>query len=216
MAYADQDMSGSRVVSIIIVGLIHVAIGYVLVTGLAISAVKQVVKRVTTVDIEKPKPTPTKKPPPPPPQKAPPPPPIVAPPPPININTAPPPIQTVTKIPPPAPPTLQVPPPAPPPPPSLARPATTDHAERWSARIQQNYPPRAIRMEIQGKVGVTVTVGTNGRVESCRVSSSSGQSILDRAACDGMERYARFHPALNAAGNPTTGSYSTTIVYRLN
>ena len=35
MAYADQQMSGSRVVAIIIVALIHIALGYVLITGLA-------------------------------------------------------------------------------------------------------------------------------------------------------------------------------------
>ena len=35
MAYADQEMSGSRIVSIVIVALIHLVIGYLLVTGLA-------------------------------------------------------------------------------------------------------------------------------------------------------------------------------------
>ena len=58
MAYADQEMSGNRIVAIIIVALIHVAIGYVLITGLAYSAVKKVVERVTTVDIEEPEPEP--------------------------------------------------------------------------------------------------------------------------------------------------------------
>ena len=52
MAYADQQMSGSRIVAIIIVALIHVALGYALVTGLAYSAFKKAVERVTTVDIE--------------------------------------------------------------------------------------------------------------------------------------------------------------------
>ena len=40
MAYADQQMSGNRIVAIIIVALIHIAIGYALITGLAYSAVK--------------------------------------------------------------------------------------------------------------------------------------------------------------------------------
>jgi len=31
-----------------------------------------------------------------------------------------------------------------------------------------------------------------------------------------MQRYARFNEALDDAGNPTSGSYSTAIVYRLN
>mgnify|MGYP000551316002 CR=1 FL=1 len=56
MAYSDQQMSGNKIVAIIIVALIHVVIGYVLITGLAYSAVKKVVERVTTVDIEEPPP----------------------------------------------------------------------------------------------------------------------------------------------------------------
>ena len=65
MAYADQQMSGNRVVAIIIVALIHIALGYALITGLAYNAVQQVVERVTTIDIEEP-PPPEEEPPPPP------------------------------------------------------------------------------------------------------------------------------------------------------
>ena len=219
MAYADQQMSGSKLAAIVIVALIHIALGYALITGLAISAVKEVVQRVTTVDIDEPEPEPEEEPPPPPPEPENVPPPPVAPPPPINIAPAPPPIVTQTRIPPPAPPALVVPPPAPPappPPPSQARGASPDNQRRWAARIQENYPSRAVRSETEGNVGVRVTIGTNGRVSACTVTSSSGSSILDEAACDGMERYARFNPALDAAGNPTTGSYATTIVYQLN
>ena len=223
MAYADQQMSGSRMVAIALVVLIHLAIGYALVTGLAYSAAKQLVERVTTVDIEEP-PPPADEPPPPPPEPETAPPPPVAPPPPINVSVAPPPIQVQTNIPPPAPPVRIVPPaapPAPPPPPpappapSQARPARPDGQNRWAARIQENYPSRAIRDEIEGRVGVNVGIGPDGRVSSCSVSSSSGSSILDDAACQGMQRYARFEPALDDAGNPTNGSFSTTIVYQL-
>jgi protein TonB len=217
MAYADQRMSGNRVVAIVIVALIHVALGYVLITGLAYSAIKKAVERVTTVDIEEE--VPEEEPPPPPPPDEIAPPPIVAPPPPINIAVSPPQIQTVPIAPPPPPvvvPRAAPPPPPPPPPPSQARGATPDGLGRWSARIQEQYPPRAVRDEIEGRVGVRVTVGANGRVSDCSVSSSSGSSILDDAACAGMRSYARFNPALDAAGNPTTGSYQTTIVYNLN
>lgn len=222
MAYADQQMSGNKVVSIIIVAIIHVLIGYLLISGLAISAVKTVVERVTTVDIEEPPPPeePDEPPPEQPQETAPPPP--VAPPPPISIAPAPPPIQTQPTIPPPAPPALTIPPPAPvappapPPAPSLARGATTRGERRWAARIQENYPSRALREEIEGTVGVRVTVTAEGRAANCQVTASSGSSILDEAACRGMERYARFNPALDRAGNPTTGSYATRITYRLN
>ena len=61
-----------------------------------------------------------------------------------------------------------------------------------------------------------VTVGADGRVADCSVTASSGSSVLDEAACTGMQRYARFDPALNAGGNPISGQWSTRITYRLN
>ena len=217
MAYADQQMSGNKIIAIIIVALIHVAIGYALITGLAYNAVKKAIERVTTVDIEEEVPEEEEPPPPPPDEIVPPPP--VAPPPPINVSVAPPPIQTVQTPPPPAPvvPIARpAPPPAPPPAPSQARGVSPDGQSRWAARIQENYPPRAVRDEVEGRVGVRVTVGTNGRVADCSVTSSSGSSILDDAACSGMRSYARFKPALDAAGNAITGTWTTTIVYDLN
>lgn len=214
MAYADQGMSSNRVVAIVIVVLIHLALGYTLVTGLAYSATKKLIERVTAVDIEEPEPEPEEPPPPPPDEVMPPPP--VAPPPPINVATTPPQIQTVTTPPPPAPVIpIAAPPPAPPPP-SQARGVRPDGQNRWASRIQQNYPSRAVRDGTEGTVGVRVTVNTEGRVSACSVTSSSGSSILDQAACSGMERYARFDPALNDAGNPISASWSTRIVYQLN
>ncbi|WP_255551727.1 energy transducer TonB [Erythrobacter crassostreae] len=216
-------MGGSKVSSIIIVALIHVVIGYLLISGLAISAVKEIAERVTTIDIEEPPPPeePDEPPPEQPQETAPPPP--VAPPPPISIAPAPPPIQTQPTIPPPAPPALTIPPPAPvaapappPAPPSQARGVTTRGERRWASRIQENYPSRALREEVEGTVGVRVTVTADGRATNCSVTSSSGSNDLDRAACQGMERYARFNPALNDAGNPTSASYATRITYRLN
>ncbi|MEP5936902.1 MAG: energy transducer TonB [Erythrobacter sp.] len=216
MAYADQQMSGNRIVALIIVAIIHVGIGYVLISGLAYEATKKVIERVTTVDIEEPPPEePEDEPPPPEPQEVTPPPPV-APPPPISIAPAPPPIQTQPTIPPPAPPALVIPPPAPPAPPSLAQGASPRGQNRWARRIQENYPSRALREETEGTVGVRVTVNADGRVSACNVTGSSGSSILDAAACKGMQRYARFNPALDAGGNPTTGSFSTRITYRLN
>jgi protein TonB len=221
MAYADQQMSSSKVTALVIVALIHVFVGYALVTGLAYSAVQQVMKKVTTVDIkeEKPKEEP---PPPPPEQPDTPPPPIVAPPPPINVSVAPPPIATVAVAPPapPAPPLIAAPaaPPAPPPPPgpSKARGVRAKGQAGWAGRIQANYPTRAAREEREGRVGVRVTIGPDGKVSACTVSGSSGSPDLDAAACDGMTRYARFDPALDDAGNPISASWSTAIVYKLN
>jgi protein TonB len=213
MAYADQKMSGSRVVAIILVALIHIAVGYALVTGLAYSAMKKAIERVTTVDIEEPEEEPEEEPPPPEPDT--PPPPIVAPPPPINIAVAPPQVQVVDRPPPIQQPVIPVARPPAPPPPSQARGVRPRNQSSWASRIQQNYPARALREGTEGTVGVNVTVNGEGRVSACSVTSSSGSSALDEAACQGMQRYARFDPALSADGSPISASWSTRIVYQL-
>lgn len=212
MAYADQGMSTNRIIGLAVAAIIHVALGYALVTGLAYEAVKKAVERVTTVDIEEP-PPPEDEPPPPPediPDVVPPP---VAPPPPINIAPAPPPIQTQPTIPPPAPPVLVVPPP--PAPPSLARGPSPRNLNRWAGRIQGDYPSRALRAEEQGVVRMRIGIDANGRVSSCTVTGSSGSSTLDEAACRGMQRYARYNPALNAAGNEVSSTTTQSIRYVL-
>jgi protein TonB len=213
MAYADQSMSGNRITAFVVVALIHIALGYALVTGLAYSAAKKLVERVTTVDIKEE--VKKEEEPPPPPKKADvAPPPIVAPP--AKINLAPPPAyETVTTPPPPAP-IILAPPPAAPPAPSQARRAIPKGQAGWARRIQDNYPESALRAEKEGRVGVRVTIGPDGRVSACSVNSSSGTPALDSAACEGMQRYARFDPALDDAGNPTSGNYSTSIVYKMN
>ena len=216
MAYADQKLSGNRVTALIVVAILHIILVYALVTGLAYSAFQKVKERVETFDVEEEKPP--EEPPPPPPDQPLPPPPIVAPPPPISFSRPAPVLETVTTPPPPAPIFTTAAPAPPPPPPaaSKARGAKPKGQGSWAARIQDNYPSAALRKEIEGTVGVRVTVGPDGRVSGCTVSGSSGSGDLDSAACDGMTRYARFEPALDAGGSPTSGSFSTRIVYKIN
>ena len=221
MAYADQQMGGSKITSIIIVAVIHVAVGYLLISGLAISAVKEIAERVTTVDVVEPEEPPEEPEEPPPPEEIVEPPPTV-PPPPIpqlnqnnNVERDPDPDPTPRPTPDPTPRPTQTPTPQPTQEPSRAQGASARNRDRWARRIAENYPTRAAREGVEGSVGVSVTVTANGRAANCQVTRSSGSSVLDRAACRGMERYARFNAALDRAGNPTTGSFSTTIVYVL-
>ncbi|WP_336987524.1 energy transducer TonB [Altererythrobacter aquiaggeris] len=225
MAYTDQEMSGNRIASIVIVVLIHLALGYALVSGLAYSAVKKAVERVTTVDVEEPEepPEPEEEPPPPEdiPETAPPPP--VAPPPPLNVSTNPPNVRTTVTIPPPAPPARVIPPPAPrgppapppaPPPPPPPRFQPKDASPRGNPASWANvndYPRRALREEREGTTRFRVTVGTDGRVTGCQVTGSSGHADLDEATCSNITRRGRFNPAKDGNGNDTTGSYSNAI-----
>jgi hypothetical protein len=56
MAYADQEMSTGKLVSIGVVALLHIGAGYALVTGLAYDAVKQAYEDLKTFDVQEEKP----------------------------------------------------------------------------------------------------------------------------------------------------------------
>ena len=216
MAYADQQMSGNKIIAIILVALIHLAVGYALVTGLAYSAVKKAIERVTTVDIEEP--PPEEEPPPPEPQPETAPPPPVAPPPPINIAPAPPPIQTQPTIPPPAPPVLRVPPPAPPappPPPRVQPKGAEPRGNPGSWANPNDYPSRALREEREGVTRFTVQVSAEGRVTSCSVTGSSGHSDLDSTTCSLIQRRARFRPATDGNGRPVADTWSSAVRWEI-
>ncbi len=211
MAYADQQMSGNKVTALIIVAILHVLVGYALVTGLAYEAYKKVKDVTAAVNIKEEKPP--EEPPPPPPKQDTPPPPIVAPPPPISFNAPASQIETVTTPPPVALPPAPVAVPAPPPPPAprfqpvAAKPK--GNPGNWATT--NDYPSRALREEREGTTGFRLTIGPDGKVLDCVVTRSSGSSDLDEAACSNIRRRARFDPAKDGDGNPTTGSYASSV-----
>lgn len=211
MAYADQQMSGNRITAFIIVALIHIVVGYALVTGLAYEAAKKVVQKVTTIDIEEE--VKKEEPPPPPPKK------LDVPPPPVKVVVPPPKVDLVaptrepievTPTPPPPPPPI-LPPPAAPPPPRFTPKGAVPKGNPGNWATTNDYPSRALREEREGTTGFRVTVGTDGRVTDCQVTSSSGHADLDQATCDNVRRRARFNPATDGEGQPTSGSYSNRV-----
>ncbi len=78
-----------------------------------------------------------------------------------------------------------------------------------------DYPSRALSQEREGTTGFRVTVGPDGRVADCQITSSSGHADLDAATCTNVKRRARFAPALDDDGNPTTGSYSNRVRWQI-
>ena len=212
MAYADQEVSGNKIAAFVVVALLHLLVGYALVTGLAYEGFKQVMKKVTTVDIKKDEPKKEEKPPPP--KKDVAPPPIVVPPPINNINTRPPDVQTVSVAPPVAP--IDIPRPAPvaapqPPPPKFTPKGAVPKGAPGNWATTNDYPTRALREERAGTTSFRVSVSADGRVSSCSITGSSGSPDLDEATCSNVTRRARFTPATDGEGNPTTGSYSGRI-----
>jgi protein TonB len=74
-----------------------------------------------------------------------------------------------------------------------------------------DYPASAMRGGAEGTTHFTLNVGADGRVTGCTVTASSGSSALDAATCKIMRSRARFQPARDADGRPTTDSVSNRI-----
>ena len=84
---------------------------------------------------------------------------------------------------------------------------------RWAT--PNDYPSRALREEREGVASFTVTVDTDGRVTSCRITRSSGHDDLDEATCKNIERRARFRPATDGNGQETTGTWSSSVRWQI-
>lgn len=210
MSYADRDRTAERTVGVVTSSVLLGLLIAGLATAFAAEGFRAIVKKVTTVDIKKDEP---KKEPPPPPKKVAAAPPIVAPPVRVNISTTPPPIQTVPVPPPPAPVVVMPAPPGPPaaPPPKFTPKGASPKGNPGNWATTNDYPSRALREEREGTTGFRVSVGADGRVTSCSVTNSSGSPDLDEATCSNVTRRARFTPATDGEGNPTTGSYTSRV-----
>lgn len=213
MAYTDQKMSGGKIGALVIVALLHIALGYAFVSGLAYQYVKKATEKLNTFDVAPPPPPPPDVPPPPPPpdQKVQPPP-VVSPPPIVRTVTPPPAIYTVNTPPPPAPIT----PPSPPRPPAPPAAPIVSQAAGLKGNPGQffgpdAYPPAAIRAEAQGRVVARLTVGTDGRVTDCSITTGSGNADLDSTTCRIAKSRVKFTPAKDSSGTAIASTYSLPV-----
>lgn len=224
MSYAQQRQIGTnRTLAIIIAAIIHIILGYFLITGLAYNVIKQATEDLKTFNVEEQPPPPPEEPPPPPPEKVlETPPPVVSPPPVVRTRVVRPPVvQTVQEALPPvitlrAPPAPPAPPvrlrrPPPPPPPVKTVPPRSATGDLQGLFRGDDYPQNALLADEQGSVTVRLTVGINGRVTNCNVTSSSRSRALDRATCRILQSRARFTPARDNRGNPTTDTVTQRI-----
>jgi protein TonB len=215
MSYAQKkELSGNRTLAIAIVILLQFGLGYAIVTGLAYNVIKKAAEDLKTFDVEEEPPPPEETPPPPPENIPDVPPPVVAPPPIIRTNVAPPPVVSVPV----APPVVITPtaPPAPPaPPPPRIVPPKSAVGNLQGLISTDDYPQTALENEEQGTVSVRLGIGTNGRVTDCSVTGSSGSRTLDSTTCRILKSRARFTPATDQNGSPTSGSFSQRITWRI-
>ncbi len=198
-----QAASSQRLLGLGVVALLHVLLGWALVSGLARKVVEVVSRPIETKIIEEarlPEPPPPPPPPvpknlPPPPPQAPPPPTAYAPPP--EVPVAPPPvpaptISTTPVAPPPAEVKISAAPPvvaAPPAPP--APPVRTEPSLNFNVCTKPEYTAAAYRAEVEGVVTVSFTMETDGSITNARVERSAGPTRehkqLDRATLEAVQ-----------------------------
>jgi protein TonB len=104
-------------------------------------------------------------------------------------------------------------------PPQPAKPTTNPGTMRTAvladakACVTPNYPAAAARNGDTGTVTLALLVGTDGRVTSSRVQTSSGSRDLDRAAVNALS-LCQFKPAMNN-GVPEAGWAQIAYVWSL-
>jgi TonB family protein len=79
----------------------------------------------------------------------------------------------------------------------------------------EDYPSEAVRNYEEGPVAFRLQIGSSGAPTACSVTASSGSATLDSTTCRLLMERARFEPARDARGRPTTDTYEGRIVWRL-
>lgn len=82
-------------------------------------------------------------------------------------------------------------------------------------RASADYPLEAVRNRWEGTARFTATIGPDGKAVACRITTSSGHDVLDRATCDLVMRRARFEPARDSAGKPITAEFHNKVTWKL-
>jgi protein TonB len=191
--YAERERNPAKhLPSIAMVVVLHLVLGYALVSGLARKVVEVMKAPIETKIIEEIKKPPPDVPPPPPPKLAAPPPPFI-PPPEINIQAPPPPpTQTITTV------TTTPPPPGPPPviapPQTVAPPQPAIRKEyRASYRVDPVFPRQAQKDGISGRVVAHVYVAPAGNVTDVKIISAQPPRVFDREVIRALSQW-KFNP----------------------
>jgi TonB family protein len=113
-------------------------------------------------------------------------------------------------------------PPAPPAPPPVVKvaappplPLTLPVPMTSHAITAGDYPLASLRLQEQGKVLIKYLVKEDGSVGDCNVTTSSGKSRLDDAACAMVKRHWKFKPAMQD-GKPVATLLTAEVLFQLN
>jgi periplasmic protein TonB len=177
MSYMDTPgMSKNRQIALVGVALLHVLLGYAIVTGFAISVVKKIIEPLEAVNVKEEAPPPDEPPPPPPKEIEIPP---YVPPPEVSVQSDAPTnsitTQSATPRPEPAPmarpePVVEAKP--------VAAPTPATARGRGNVFSDDDFPSASRAAEEEGVTRVSYLIGVDGRVTECQVTQSSGAKRL--------------------------------------
>jgi TonB family protein len=83
----------------------------------------------------------------------------------------------------------------------------------WQWATTDDYPPLALRLQLEGRTGARLTISPTGSVTGCSLVESSGVQLLDEITCALMAKRARFSPALDANDKPMVGDHHRGILW---
>jgi protein TonB len=189
MAYYSETSPTSRIVGFGVVVLLHVAIVWALVTGLA-TTMMEVVKGPIQVETLMEQKKDEAAPPPPPPQTLKPPPVYV---PPVEVNVAPDNAPSTNAI--------------------QAVSSAHTNPKNTSYNTRPDYPDDARHLKAEGSVVLIVDVDEQGRVSNVRVAEKSPLQSFDDAAVKAVSKW-RFKPATNGGQAVAQPNYRIKITFR--
>lgn len=229
MSYLDQRGAMRRPEVVAAVAVVHVALGYALLSGLAVKFVPSLpVPNTKTTDVRlTPPPEPTPEPLPTASASAkvqPAAPKVFTPPQPYAQPSAPAvdgsltPVEDFPVVLPSATPGLNQPlvsDPTPTPQPSFVATgaAPANDPGRWVTNA--DYRSSWINQELVGTARFRLDIAADGRVTGCRITGSTGHAALDEATCRLVSKRARFKPARDANGDAVASSYVQTVKWQL-
>ncbi len=216
----------ARAKAVILVGSIHALLGVGLVIGLTFTGVITVPTHIDVINVDR-KEDP----------EIPPPPPDetvvddsfvkpVAPIPPLDLGNRPPvetdvfdsadPLEPTGLVAGPTPlPTFAAPLPTPSASPSFAAIGARPRNSQSGWITNDDYPRAGITRQLEGTARYRLIVGSNGRVDACEITASTGHQVLDAATCRLIERNARFDAAKDETGRTVVGTFTGQVTWQI-
>lgn len=78
-----------------------------------------------------------------------------------------------------------------------------------------DYPATLARAETTGLVRFRLTVNSAGRASACQVISATRSAVFADVTCLTLLQRARFKPAMNAAGQPVAGYWTSSVRFQV-